>query len=127
MVERWGCSLGELTASVASKAAAPARAHLRAMKSTQRRVTEENSLDYEKPIQRDSKRVNLTTNQLLNQKERCHFCLENPNRDMHLVVSIANYTYLMLPRLQPLVPSHCCILPIHVSLISTTISVFLKS
>ncbi|XP_058755027.1 uncharacterized protein LOC131628175 isoform X2 [Vicia villosa] len=110
--ERWGCSLDELTASVASKAAAPDRADLRAIKSRQRRVTEENSLDYEKPIPRDSKRVNLKTNRLLTIKDRCHFCLENPNRHMHPVVSIANFTYLILPRLQPLVPGHCCILPI---------------
>ncbi|CAI8582928.1 unnamed protein product [Vicia faba] len=53
--ERWG-SLGELTASVASEAAAPARAHLRAIKSRQRRVAEENSPDSQKHIQRDSKR-----------------------------------------------------------------------
>ncbi|KAK7380824.1 hypothetical protein VNO78_33343 [Psophocarpus tetragonolobus] len=37
---------------------------------------------------------------------------ENPNRPMHLVVSIANFTYLMLPQWQPVVPGHCCILPI---------------
>ena len=58
MGERWG-SLGELTASVASKAAAPARAHLHAIRSRQRGVTEENSPDSDKPIQRDSKRVTL--------------------------------------------------------------------
>lgn len=62
--ERWG-SLGELTASVASGAAAPARAHLRAIKSRQRRVAEDNSPDSEKPIQRDSKRVTLRTNRKL--------------------------------------------------------------
>ncbi|KAF7827697.1 CWF19-like protein 2 isoform X1 [Senna tora] len=49
---------------------------------------------------------------ILTQQERCLFCLENPNRPMHLVVSIANFTYLMLPQWQPLVPGHCCILPI---------------
>nr|AFK37937.1 unknown [Lotus japonicus] len=32
---------------------------------------------------------------------------------MHLTVSIANFTYLMLPQRQPVVPGHCCILPIH--------------
>ncbi|CAK7338332.1 unnamed protein product [Dovyalis caffra] len=31
----------------------------------------------------------------------------------HLVVSIANFAYLMLPQWQPLVPGHCCILPVH--------------
>ncbi|KAI9088574.1 hypothetical protein K1719_029688 [Acacia pycnantha] len=49
---------------------------------------------------------------ILTQQDRSLFCLENPNRPMHLVISIANYTYLMLPQWQPLVPGHCCILPI---------------
>ncbi|KAJ7943029.1 CWF19-like protein 2 [Quillaja saponaria] len=49
---------------------------------------------------------------VLTQQERCLFCLENPNRPMHLVVSIANFTYLMLPQWQSVVPGHCCILPI---------------
>lgn len=57
----------------------------------------------------------MTGNRFLTQKERCLFCLENPNRPMHLVVSIANFTYLMLPQWQPVVPGHCCILPIQVS------------
>jgi hypothetical protein len=55
----------------------------------------------------------MNANRFLTQKERCLFCLENPNRPMHLVVSIANFTYLMLPQWQPVVPGHCCILPIH--------------
>lgn len=50
------------------------------------------------------------------QEERCIFCFENPNRPKHLTVSIANYTYLMLPQWQPVVSGHCCILPISVSL-----------
>ena len=58
---------------------------------------------------------NHQAKRFLTQQERCLFCLENPNRPMHLVVSIANYTYLMLPQLQPVVPGHCCILPIQVS------------
>ncbi|KAJ9129717.1 hypothetical protein P3X46_035302, partial [Hevea brasiliensis] len=45
------------------------------------------------------------------QQERCLFCFENPNQPKHLVVSIANFTYLMLPRWQPVVPGHCFILP----------------
>jgi hypothetical protein len=58
--ERWG-SIGELTASVASQAAAPARAHLRAIKSRQRVMAEENLPDSVKNGQRDSKRVTLRT------------------------------------------------------------------
>ncbi|XP_022158360.1 CWF19-like protein 2 homolog isoform X2 [Momordica charantia] len=46
------------------------------------------------------------------QEERCIFCFENPNRPKHLTVSIANYTYLMLPQWEPVVTGHCCILPI---------------
>ncbi|KAL1342900.1 uncharacterized protein [Arachis hypogaea] len=55
---------------------------------------------------------NNRENRFLTQQERCLFCLENPNRPMHLVVSIANFTYLMLPQWQPVAPGHCCILPI---------------
>ncbi|KAL5781843.1 hypothetical protein ACOSP7_006872 [Xanthoceras sorbifolium] len=46
------------------------------------------------------------------QQERCLFCFENPNRPRHLVVAIANFTYLMLPQREPVVPGHCCILPL---------------
>ncbi|KAI3523996.1 hypothetical protein L1887_02571 [Cichorium endivia] len=48
---------------------------------------------------------------ILTQQERCNFCFENPKRPRHLVVAIANFTYLMLPPWQPIVPGHCCILP----------------
>jgi hypothetical protein len=46
----------------------------------------------------------------LTQQERCQFCFENPARPKHLVVAIANFSYLMLPQWQPVVPGHCCIL-----------------
>ncbi|KAF9596573.1 hypothetical protein IFM89_012304 [Coptis chinensis] len=48
---------------------------------------------------------------ILTQQERCQFCFENPTRPRHLVVAIANFTYLMLPQWQTLVQGHCCILP----------------
>ncbi|CAA7041969.1 unnamed protein product [Microthlaspi erraticum] len=54
---------------------------------------------------------NNRVKRILTQQERCLFCFENPKRPKHLVVSIANFTYLMLPQHQPLVPGHCCILP----------------
>ena len=69
----------------------------------------------------DDSKILKKTNRFLTQQERCLFCLENPNRPMHLVVSIANFTYLMLPQWQPMVPGHCCILPIQVTLISATL------
>lgn len=69
----------------------------------------------------DHKSIQNKTNRFLTQQERCLLCLENPNRPMHLVVSIANFTYLMLPQWQPVVPGHCCILPIQVILISATV------
>ncbi|GFZ12098.1 CwfJ-like family protein [Actinidia rufa] len=47
---------------------------------------------------------------ILTQQERCKFCFENPNRPKHLVVAIANFTYLSLPHWQSVVPGHCCIL-----------------
>lgn len=52
---------------------------------------------------------------ILTQKERCQFCFENPSRPKHLVVSIGNFTYMMLPQWQPVVQGHCCILPMQVS------------
>ncbi|KAJ6807896.1 CWF19-like protein 2 [Iris pallida] len=48
---------------------------------------------------------------MLTQQERCQFCFENPSRPKHLVVSIGNFTYMMLPQWQPVVEGHCCILP----------------
>ncbi|GAB2299091.1 hypothetical protein Dimus_033162 [Dionaea muscipula] len=49
---------------------------------------------------------------IMTQQERCQFCFENPSRPKHLVVAIANFSYLMLPPSQPVVPGHCCILPL---------------
>ncbi|KAK9112934.1 hypothetical protein Scep_020453 [Stephania cephalantha] len=49
---------------------------------------------------------------ILTQQERCHFCFENPSRPRHLVISIANFTYLMLPQRQPVVQGHCYIVPL---------------
>ncbi|XP_051128663.1 uncharacterized protein LOC127249748 [Andrographis paniculata] len=49
-------------------------------------------------------------NRFLTQQERCQFCFKNPSRPKHLVVAIANFTYLSLPQQQPVVPGHCCIL-----------------
>ncbi|XP_048333604.2 uncharacterized protein LOC107422825 isoform X2 [Ziziphus jujuba] len=54
---------------------------------------------------------NTFGNRLLTQQERCLFCFENPKRPAHLVVAIANFSYLMLPQWEPVVPGHCCILP----------------
>ncbi|XP_065882007.1 uncharacterized protein [Euphorbia lathyris] len=54
--------------------------------------------------------TNILGKGILTQQERCLFCFENPNRPKHLVVSIANFSYLMLPQSQPVVPGHCCIL-----------------
>ncbi|KAI3929799.1 hypothetical protein MKX01_025967 [Papaver californicum] len=48
---------------------------------------------------------------IMTQQECCQFCFENPTRPKHLVVAIANFTYLMLPQWQPVVQGHCYILP----------------
>nr|GEV86269.1 hypothetical protein [Tanacetum cinerariifolium] len=48
---------------------------------------------------------------IMTEQERCVFCFENPTRPPHLVVSIANNSYLMLPPWKPVVPGHCFILP----------------
>ncbi|KAM3356502.1 CWF19-like protein 2 [Capsicum galapagoense] len=47
---------------------------------------------------------------ILTQQERCQFCFENPTRPKHLVVAIANFSYLSLPVWRPIAPGHCCIL-----------------
>ncbi|OEL22169.1 CWF19-like protein 2 [Dichanthelium oligosanthes] len=49
---------------------------------------------------------------MLTQKERCLYCFENPSRPKHLIVAIGNFTYLMLPQFEPVVPGHCLILPL---------------
>ena len=55
---------------------------------------------------------------ILTRQERCKFCFENPNRPRHLVVAIANFTFLSLQHWQSVhsvVPGHCCILTLQVS------------
>ncbi|XP_011091156.1 CWF19-like protein 2 [Sesamum indicum] len=54
--------------------------------------------------------ITHSANRFLTQQDRCQFCFENPNRPKHLVVAIANFTYLSLPQQQPVVPGHCAIL-----------------
>uniref|UniRef100_A0A0A8XZB8 Cwf19-like C-terminal domain-containing protein n=1 Tax=Arundo donax TaxID=35708 RepID=A0A0A8XZB8_ARUDO len=49
---------------------------------------------------------------MFTQKERCLYCFENPSRPKHLVVAIGNFTYMMLPQFEPVVPGHCLILPL---------------
>lgn len=56
-----------------------------------------------------STQSSILAKRILTQQERCFYCFENPKRPRHLVVSIANFTYLMLPPQQPVVPGHCCI------------------
>ncbi|GLT61061.1 hypothetical protein SLA2020_337960 [Shorea laevis] len=60
----------------------------------------------------NEQKVKKNMSRLLTQQERCGFCLENPNGLKHLIVSIAHFTYLMLPNRQPVVPGHCCIVPL---------------
>lgn len=56
-------------------------------------------------------KINLPK-RILTQKERCQFCFENPSRPKHLVISIGNVTYMMLPPWEPVVQGHCCIMPL---------------
>lgn len=60
---------------------------------------------------------NTVGNRFSIKQEDCIFCYENPRRPAHLVVAVANFTYLMLPQWEPVVPGHCCILPMQVSLV----------
>nr|BAK00912.1 predicted protein [Hordeum vulgare subsp. vulgare] len=62
---------------------------------------------------REAQQDNRSTRRpILTQKERCLYCFENPSRPKHLVIAIGNFTYLMLPQFEPLVPGHCVILPL---------------
>ncbi|XP_024019954.1 CWF19-like protein 2 [Morus notabilis] len=54
---------------------------------------------------------NTIANRFSIKQEDCIFCYENPRRPAHLVVAVANFTYLMLPQWEPVAPGHCCILP----------------
>ncbi|XP_017976219.1 PREDICTED: CWF19-like protein 2 [Theobroma cacao] len=75
---------------------------------------DDNDYDYEDGPSRKSPKTggnNDLSRRILTQQERCLFCFDNPNRPKHLVVATANFTYLMLPQWQPIVPGHCCILP----------------
>lgn len=62
-----------------------------------------------------SSEITNSANRFLTQQERCQFCFENPARPKHLVIAIANFTYLSLPHQQPVVPGHCCILTLQVT------------
>lgn len=74
----------------------------------------------------DSHKSEITNsaNRILTQQERCQFCFENPARPKHLVIAIANSTYLSLPHQQPIVPGHCCILTLQVSCFDLLIHAF---
>ncbi|KAG6556722.1 hypothetical protein Mapa_001665 [Marchantia paleacea] len=50
-------------------------------------------------------------NRISTQQERCQFCFENADRPKHLVIAMANSTYLMIPPRTSLVPFHCYIVP----------------
>lgn len=53
-------------------------------------------------------------NRISTQQERCQFCFENADRPKHLVIAMANSTYLMIPPRTSLVPFHCFIVPMQV-------------
>ena len=65
---------------------------------------------------------NTAANRFTARQEECIFCFESQKRPKHLVVAVANFTYLMLPQREPVVPGHCCILPMQVSVILLSIS-----
>lgn len=64
---------------------------------------------------------NTAANRFSAKQEECLFCFESQKRPKHLVVAVANFTYLMLPQQEPVVPGHCCILPMQVSVILLSI------
>ncbi|XP_047955760.1 CWF19-like protein 2 homolog isoform X1 [Salvia hispanica] len=70
---------------------------------------------------RKSSEITNSANRILTQQERCQFCFENPSRPKHLVISIANFTYLAVPHQQPVVPGHCCILTLQHEISTRTV------
>ncbi|KAM0884392.1 hypothetical protein ACQ4PT_030996 [Festuca glaucescens] len=80
------------------------------------RKGEEDEYDFDDAPRRKSEGAQeekrSTHGHILTQKDRCSYCFENPSRPKHLVVSIGNFTYLMLPQFEPVVPGHCVILPL---------------
>ncbi|XP_073148161.1 uncharacterized protein [Henckelia pumila] len=58
---------------------------------------------------RKSSEITNSAKRFMTQQERCQFCFDNPTRPKHLVIAIANFTYLSLPQMQPIVAGHCYI------------------
>ncbi|XP_073038005.1 uncharacterized protein [Primulina eburnea] len=56
-----------------------------------------------------SSEITNSAKRLMTQQDRCQFCFENPTRPKHLAIAIANFTYLSLPQMQPIVAGHCYI------------------
>ncbi|XP_073155380.1 uncharacterized protein [Henckelia pumila] len=59
---------------------------------------------------RKSSEITNAANRFMTQQERCQFCFVNPTRPKHLTISIANFTYLSLPQMQPIVSGHSYIM-----------------
>ncbi|KAM0929674.1 hypothetical protein ACQ4PT_001683 [Festuca glaucescens] len=80
------------------------------------RKGEEDEYDFDDAPRRKSEGAQeekrSTHGHILTQKDRCLYCFENPSRPKHLVVAIGNFTYVMLPQFEPVVPGHCVILPL---------------
>lgn len=57
-------------------------------------------------------------NRMLSQ---CWFCMENPNMDRSLLISLGEYTYLALPRRGAFSQGHCLIIPMGHVMSCTTV------
>lgn len=58
---------------------------------------------------RKSSEITNSAKRFMTQRDRCQFCFDNPTRPKHLAIAIANFTYLSLPQMQPIVAGHCYI------------------
>lgn len=58
---------------------------------------------------RKSSEITNSAKRFTTQQDRCQFCFDNPTRPKHLAIAIANFTYLSLPQMQPIVAGHCYI------------------
>lgn len=82
-----------------------------------RQADDEYDYDGDAPSRKQSQKKGSSTGdtsravaRILTQEQRCRFCFESSYRPKHLVVSIAQYTYMSLPHWQPVTEGHCCIL-----------------
>eukprot|EP01127_Copromyxa_protea_P015925 TRINITY_DN4655_c0_g1_i1.p1 TRINITY_DN4655_c0_g1~~TRINITY_DN4655_c0_g1_i1.p1 ORF type:complete len:387 (-),score=112.84 TRINITY_DN4655_c0_g1_i1:127-1287(-) len=73
--------------------------------------SKEKKMNKDKLQQRHKQTASRETNKKDREESTCFFCFENKRIPSHQLLSLGDYTYLMLPS-SPLAPGHCMISPI---------------